>query len=98
VGWRRSGFLQTITPSHVSGLPPSGTLLLPIQCRRLNHVTAGRCALLPHVYEGAAEGTDSQISLAILQERQQVSIDRLRMRGRHTVREVLVGFQRSVLQ
>ena len=37
------------------------------------------------------------ISLA-LEERQQIGIDRLRLRSGHAVREILVGFQSSVLQ
>ena len=43
----------------------------------------------------SADATDSKLSL---QERQQVSIDRVGLRGRHAVREILVGFQRAVFQ
>src|SRR6516225_1235021 len=41
------------------------------------------------------DAADSKLSL---QERQQVGIDRVGLRGRHAVREILVGFQRAVFQ
>src|SRR3984957_6732609 len=37
-------------------------------------------------------------ALLALDEREQVAIDRLGFRGRHAVREILVGFQGPVLQ
>jgi hypothetical protein len=43
----------------------------------------------------SADATDSKLSL---QERQQVGIDSVGLRGRHAVQEILVRFQRAVFQ
>src|SRR6266581_39799 len=42
--------------------------------------------------------TDSAAPVSSSYESQQVGVDRFRLRGRHAVREALVGLQRSVLQ
>ena len=64
--------------------------------QRIEHVCFLQKADVTNVHWRLAIGATA--SALRIQERQQIDIDRVCVRGRHAVREVLIGFQRPVLQ
>ena len=75
----------------MSALPPKADIR-----QRIEHVCFVPKADVTNVHWRLALGATA--SALRLQEGQQVGVDRVRLRGRHAMREALIGLQRAVLQ